>query len=210
MALQLPSQIKSLIVPKKNPGLGFAFGGAMIMLVLTASESVYPNYSIHTDAISYLGGAGVATEWFWNTALFIAALLWIWSSAGIFYGRHRFPGSPIFYATGLGMALVALSPWDVRPATHTIGALATLLFGIGSCYIGGRMVSGPMKYLSYAAATLSLIAFLSGFFGLFAFLGPGGLERMDYFPLFLWETAFGGYFLGRHASAGSETALKVD
>lgn len=194
--MRLPARFRDILIPWNNPGLGFGFGGAMILLVLTAAESVYPGFSTHSDAISALGGTGVATEFYWNSALLAASLLWIWSSAGLFHSKKRSLIQLPYYLTGIGMALVALSPWDARPVTHTIGAISTLLFGIASCYLGGRMASGPMRYLSYLAATFSLLAFLSGFLGLFTVLGPGGLERMDYYPILLWETAFGGYLLG--------------
>ncbi len=192
----------------RDPGMGFAAGGAMIILGLTAFESLYPGFSIHADAISYLGGAGVPTEYYWNALLFVAGVLWLWSSIALLFGRRKPIHSVFFYGTAAGMMTVALFPWNVLPAAHEIGAVSTLLLGAGGCILGGRMAGPQMRRLSYLAAFVSLFAFLSGFLGILALLGPGGVERMDYYPIFLWETAFGGYLLGRSdfQEASVETA----
>ncbi len=187
-----------------NPGGGFVVGGAMVLLLTTAAEAINPGYSVHTDAISYLGGAGVATELFWDLQLFIAGLLWLWSSGLLYRWSLRPRRSLTFYLTGVGMILVSVAPWNVLPSVHGIGALMVLLFGIGSCVVGGRMAHGGMRAFSYLVASIALVAFLAGFLGAFGVLGPGGLERMYYYPIFLWEVAFGGYLLGCFPRAGAE------
>jgi len=176
----------------------------MLLLFTTAAEAVLPGYSVHTDAISYLGGAGVATALFWNLQLFVAGLLWLWSSGLLFRWGVRPWRSVAFYLTGAGMILVSVAPWNLLPAVHGIGALMILLFGIGSCVVGGRLAHGGMRGVSYLAASISLVAFLAGFLGAFGPLGPGGLERMYYYPIFLWEIAFGGYLLGGRTATGSD------
>lgn len=187
----------------RNPGSGFALGGAMVLLFTTAAEAVFPGYSVHTDAISYLGGTGVATALFWDGQLFVAGLLWLWSS-GLLFRWHLRPWRSLpFYLTGAGIIMVSVAPWNLLPSVHGIGALTVLLFGIGSCVVGGRMTHGEMRGASYLAASISLAAFLVGFLGDFGPLGPGGLERMDYYPIFLWEIAFGGYLLGGGTTMGS-------
>ncbi len=193
-----------------NPGGGFVVGGAMVLLLTTAAEAIDPGYSVHTDAISYLGGAGAATELFWDLQLFLAGLLWLWSSGLLFRWSLRPRRSLTFYLTGVGMILVSVAPWNVLPSVHGIGALSVLLFGIGSCVVGGRIAHGGMSTLSYLLASISLVAFLAGFLGAFGGLGPGGLERMYYYPIFLWEVAFGGYLLGGVPKAGSEGAQESE
>jgi len=188
---------------ERNPGSGFALGGSMILLFTTAAEAVFPGYSVHTDAISYLGGAGVATALFWDGQLFVAGLLWLWSS-GLLFRWHLRPWRSLpFYLTSAGMIMVSVAPWNLLPSVHGIGALMVLLFGIGSCVVGARMTHGEMRGVSYLAASISLAAFLVGFLGDFGPLGPGGLERMYYYPIFLWEIAFGGYLLGGGTTMGS-------
>ncbi len=194
----------------RNPGGGFVLGGAMVLLLTTAAEAISPGYSVHTDAISYLGGAGAATELFWDLQLFLAGLLWLSSSGLLYRWALRPRRSLTFYLTGVGMILVSVAPWNVLPSVHGIGALMVLLFGIGSCVVGGRLTRGGMRALSYLAASISLGAYLAGVLGAFGALGPGGLERMYYYPIFLWEIAFGGYLLGGFPRVGPEGAYNSE
>lgn len=188
----------------RNPGSGFVLGGVMVLLLTTAAEAIDPGYSVHTDALSYLGGAGVATELFWDLQLFVAGLLWLGSSGLLYRWALRPRRALTFYLTGVGLILVSVAPWNVLPSVHGIGAQMVLLFGIGSCIVGGRLARGGMRSVSYLAASISLVAYVAGFFGAFGALGPGGLERMYYYPIFLWEIAFGGYLLGSFSSTASE------
>ena len=195
------------VTRRGNPGTGFALGGAIVLLLTTAAEAMDPGYSVHTDAISYLGGQGVASAWFWDLQLLIVGVLWLWSSALLFRWKLRPYRSLAFYLTGVGLVLVATSPWNVSPVLHGIGALTALLAGIGSCVVGGGLTRGRMRALSYLAGAAALGAFLVGFVGGFGVLGPGGLERMQYYPIFLWSIAFGGYLLGRPSSAVMDPSL---
>ena len=188
------------ITRRGNPGTGFALGGAIALLLTTAAEAIDPGYSVHSDAISYLGGRGAPTGGFWDLQLLVVGVLWLWSSALLFRWRLRPYRSLPFYLTGGGLVLVATSPWNVSPAIHGIGAVTALLAGIGSCVVGGGLAAGRMRTLSYLAAAAALGAFLVGLVGGIGLLGPGGLERMEYYPIFLWSIAFGGYLLGRPSS----------
>lgn len=179
----------------RNPGTGFAVGGILVILALTAGVSIYPKYSVRYDAISYLGSAGVPTEIFWNSTLVIVGLLWITSTFILFRTREKKFWSITFYLTGAGLILVGLSPWNQFPLTHYIGAQLAFIFGALSCLVGSRIVTGSMSKISVFAGLFSIFAYLSGYIGSNNLLGSGGIERMIYYPILLWQIAFGGYLI---------------
>lgn len=181
---------------RRNAGTGFAVGGLLAMLAVTSAQAIYPTFVTRNDAISTLGGAGTPTEFFWNTVLLIVGILWIWSTFTLFKGKGRKLGSIVFYLAAVGFILVGLSPWNQYPFTHYLGAQLAFLFGALSCIFGSRFSSGTVSKISIFAGVFSLAAYLSGYFGSDYVLGPGGIERMIYYPILLWAIVFGGYLLG--------------
>lgn len=179
-----------------NPGTGFAVGGGLALLSITAATAVYPSYSIRNQAISYLGGQGTPTELFWNTAVIIVGILWLYSTYLFFRGSGSKIKPVVFYLVGIGFLMVGTSPWNLRPLPHYIGANLIFIFGAISCLIGFRITRGTLSWLSLLSGCVSLISYISGYFGSGILLGPGGIERMIYYPILLWEIAFGGYLIG--------------
>ena len=181
---------------KKGAGTGFVVGGTLAMLATTAFQAVYPTFSTRNDAISFLGGAGVPTAPFWNSAIVIAGLLWLLSTYRLFHeSKRRFSSLP-FYLAGIGFLLVGLSPWDQYPLTHYMGANFVFLFGALSSLVAWKSAKGPMSGISLAAGILSFFAYFGGYIGLGNLFGSGGVERLIFYPIMLWEIAFGGYLLG--------------
>lgn len=193
-----PKSLPSLWHLQKYGGLGFATGGIMAMLLTAASEAAYPGFSVRYDAISGLGGAGAPTEVFWDGQLLIVGILWLMDTYILFHGKRKIFSPVAFYLSGTGLMMVALSPWNVYPASHYLGAQIVFLFGVLSCFAAYGIASGPMRYVSIASGILSLSAYIAGYIGAYSVLGPGGLERMIFYPIFLWEICFGGYLLNRY------------
>lgn len=52
-------------------------GGAVVWLVDTLAESLYPNYSVMRDALSTLGEVHAPTRWLWNSATILLGVLWL-------------------------------------------------------------------------------------------------------------------------------------
>ncbi len=182
---------------KINPGSGFALGGVMIFMIITISEAAIPGYSIRTDAISYLGGAGASTALFWNAGLLVFGILWVTSSYLLFRRVGRLLHSIVFYLAGLGFIIVSLSPWNVSPTLHGIGAQSAFIFGAISCLISPGLIGGHLKKISYALGFFAFSVYISGYLGLeyMAFTGSGGVERMLYYPVILWEIVFGSFLM---------------
>lgn len=188
------TQERSITKPTKN-GTGFAVGGILAMLITTASTAMYPSYSSRNDAISYLGGAGVPTEIFWDLSIMIVGVLWLWSTYLLFRKSSRKFSSILFYLAGTGFLLVGLSPWNQSPTTHYLGANLIFLFGALNAVAASRMTYGTMAKISLVAGLISILAYISGCVGSYYILGSGGVERMIFYPIILWQIAFGGYLL---------------
>jgi hypothetical membrane protein len=56
-------------------GALLASSGIVFMLLNTAAESIYPDYSVRTDALSTLGGIGQPTTVLWDGQLFVSGVL---------------------------------------------------------------------------------------------------------------------------------------
>ena len=189
---------KSVLNVKHNPGTGFAVGGALAILFTTAATAIYPSYSERSQAISYLGGAGVPTEIFWDMSTIIVGILWIWGTHRLFYRSGLKFRPAIFYLAGIGFLLVGSSPWNQFPLTHYTGAQFIFIFGAASCILGYRMTKGPFSGISLIAGLFSILSYLSGYFGGDFLLGTGGMERMIFYPILLWQILFGGYLMSQH------------
>ena len=187
--------------PRGSAGTGFAVGGALAILATTAATAVYPTYSERTQAISFLGGSGVPTEIYWDTCIVIVGMLWIWSTYLLFKKSGRKVRPFAFYLAGLGFLLVGTSPWNIRPFTHYLGAQLIFLFGAISSISAYGITRGAMAKISLAAGTVSMASYLSGYVGMGTLLGPGGIERMIFYPILLWQIAFGGYLSFRSETA---------
>lgn len=192
------------IIQRKGVGTGFAAGGMLSMLATTAFQAVYPTFSTRVDAISLLGGVGEPTAIFWNSAIIIAGLLWLMSSFKLFHHSGRNFTSVPFYLSGLGFLMVGLSPWDQYPITHSIGAHFVAIFGAISALVAWRYSSGSISRISLVAGAFSIFSLLGGYFGFANLLGSGGVERMIFYPIMLWEIAFGGYLLGLESNLGDK------
>lgn len=181
--------------PKRNPGTGFAVSGILSILAITAASAVYPDYSSRNQAISYLGGAGVSTELFWNSAVVLVGII-LFVSSYLFFRRDHFPALSVFLAlTSIGFLMVGTSPWNVYPVTHGIGANLIFIFGTASCLDASIRFSGSFSHISLAMGILSIIAYISPYFVGYSLFGSGGFERLLFYPILMWLIAFGGFMI---------------
>lgn len=184
---------------KVSPGLFYAIAGILALLSTTTAEEVVPGYSVKYQAISALGGAGYPTMIYWDAQIFIIGLLWITGTRLLFrQTKYLFTSIP-FYLVGVGLILVSLNPWNINPALHMIGAEFAAIFGALSALLSYKITKNSLKYTSFSLGALS-------FFGYFFatpisfILGPGGAERLIYYPIFFWAILFGGVLVGKNST----------
>src|SRR5581483_3903968 len=205
--------------PARPPDRQLQLGGALWVLSLVffvgqaVAQSAWPAFSLLDNHVSDLGNT-VCGPWLayanvcsplhamMNGALLTAGGLML---LGLFFTRTGWPRRRLttwalgFLAlAGLCTILVGLSPENVNPRLHMVGALnipcanlALLLFGLATWRTSRRI------------AVLSLSLGIVGWLGLpvglllLAFTGHGGgaAERLALYPVFVWMIVLGVAFL---------------
>ncbi len=174
----------------------FSLSGIVFLVFNHIAESIYPNYSGSKNSLSELGAAGQSTTLLWNSQLFVTGILWL---LGVYFFLRRSGRGKLawvlYLLAPIGVILVSLFPVNVNFGIHSIGALMHFVFGGISALFTFKLTRSPFKYFSLvigAIALLATVAFVSGNnFG----LGPGGMERLIVYPVFIWLTMFGGYLM---------------
>ena len=189
------------------------FGGLLFLLLTTAAESIYPNFSMQNNAISDLAALGTSTTAIEETAVLGLAICWI---AGAYYlfrntGRKRL--MVLNLLPGIGYLLAGLSPENVNLTVHSTGALLAFPLGAIVVMLSYRSIRGSLRYSSIGLGALSLVATCMIFFG-YQVVGPcgsctydqrldklalgfGGWESMIVYPVLVWLIAFGAYLMAR-------------
>jgi len=195
---------------------GGALAGAG--LVLTAGISVagalYPDYSIHAQTISALGGHDASGQFVQPAAAVFALTMAVAGTLLIVAGVTGWPAidrtvSGGLCVTGLGVLGVAAFPEHLG-APHAISALVAFAGGGVTALLAARATRGPIRWLSAllgAWALVALVAFLVLFGG--TPLGVGGLERLIAIPIQGWAMLFGGWLIGRVGGRPPEEGASV-
>jgi hypothetical membrane protein len=194
-------------------GILFAAGGLLFLLLTTAAESIYPDFSMQNNAISDLAAIGVRTTAVEEGALFALAICWIAGAYFLFRHTGRSRLMIVNILPGVGALLAGLSPENFNITIHSVGALLAFVPGAIVVLLSYRMIRGPFRYFPVALGAVSPFATFIIFFG-YRIIGPcgtcgyqqsldnlglglGGWESMIVYPLLVWLIAFGGYLMAK-------------
>ena len=174
----------------------------------TVAESLYPAYSVRTNALSDLGALGAQTGLLWNGQLFLSGLLSLLGMYLLFYrsdwpssvGIRRKAAGLIYVLPPIGTILVSLFPENYVLAVHAFAALMTFVLGGVSAVYAYRLTQPPFRYFSFLLGAISLVSIL--LLGDQA-LGFGLAERLVVYPFVIWGVAFGSYLLAFSAQQAS-------
>lgn len=185
----------------KRAGALFAFAGLGFLMLITVMESVYPNYSVHANAISDLLAIGTRTSLIGEPLAFAVAVSWIAGAYYLFRKSGRRAPMVLNLLPGIGLLLAVVSPENVNIAIHSVGAVIAFIPGPVAVLLSYRMTSSPFRYFALSLGSLSLFgaimefgAYETSFFQ--QTLGPGGWERIILYPLLIWLIGFGSLLLG--------------
>ena len=200
----------------KIAGILLSLGGLLFILLNTASESLYPNFSMLNNAMSDMAALGTRTFPIEETAIFGVAITWI-VGAYLIYRTNRRKGFTIVnMIAGIGFLLAGLSPENANVMIHSVGALLAFPFGAIAAILSYRVIHSSFRYFSVGLGSLSVSATLVTFLGQKIVgpcgtcvgktpgyvqsltqlgLGLGGWESMIIFPLLIWLIGFGSYLL---------------
>lgn len=174
-------------------------GGIIFTIFNTIAESIYPNYSVRTDALSDLGALGHPTAILWDGQLFVSAVLAIAGMSLLVFKSSLSEFVPdrsvkiLFLLAPVGALIVSLFPENFIIEVHYLGALITFVFGGISAIYAFRFTKSPFRYFSMLLGAISLVAI--PFLADPALIGFGGMERLVVYPYTIWGIAFGAYLM---------------
>ena len=185
----------------KHAGVLFIFVGAVFILLVTLLESLYPDYSIHSNTISDLLAVGKETAYLGEPVMFIIAAAWI--AGGYYLARHT--GKVLLVLNimpGTGLLLAVLSPENVNIAIHSVGAVLAFFISPVVMLLTLRSINTSFRYFTLALAITSLSFAVLEFGAYYSSLvqqtfGPGGAERMIIYPIMIWLIGYGSHLLGK-------------
>ncbi|HKW04329.1 MAG TPA: DUF998 domain-containing protein [Nitrososphaerales archaeon] len=208
-------------VGMKIAGILFVFGGLLFILLSTASESLYPSFSLLDNSFSDMAAVGTRTFPVEETAVFGVAITWIAGAYFLYRGTGRKIFSIFNAIAGTGSLLAGLSPENLNLTIHSVGALLLFPFGAAAVFLSYRVIHSSFRYFSIGLGSLTAAATLVTFFGENIVgpcgncvgktpgyvqsltqlgLGLGGWEAMIIFPLLIWLIGFGSYLMATSSS----------
>jgi len=171
--------------------------GIVFTIMNTIAESIYPAYSVRTNALSDLGALGHSTAFLWDGQLFVSAALALTGMSLLVFRSSLsefIQGRPVqllFLLPPVGSLIVSIFPENTVLGIHTLGALVAFIFGALSALYAFRFTKSPFRYFSVLLGVVSLVAI--PLLGDPSLLGFGGMERLVVYPSTLWGIAFGAY-----------------
>jgi hypothetical membrane protein len=167
-------------------------GAAQFILMIVIAEARYPGYNVATNALSNLGVGQTALLYNASTAVFGA-----FAFIGSLLGRRTLgTGITITLAAAGACAVgVALFPETIG-APHDVFAIAAFVFGAVSAIISYRVLRPPLSHFSVGLGIIALVALVLLLTHHDLGIGPGGMERMVAYPIFVWALGFGGSLIG--------------
>jgi hypothetical membrane protein len=167
-------------------------GAAQFILVIVIAEARHPGYNVATNALSNLGVGQTALLYNASTAVFGALAL-----IGSLLGRRTLgTGLTITLAVAGACAVgVGLFP-ETTGAPHDVFAIAAFVFGAVSAIISYRVLRPPLSHFSVGLGIIALVALVLLLTHHDLGIGPGGMERMIAYPIFVWALGFGGSLIG--------------
>ncbi len=192
----------------RRAGILFTLGASIFLLLTTTAESVYPNFSLQTNAISDLAAIGTSTTVIEETAILVLSICWMLGAFYLFRNTGRRRLMMLNLIPGIGFFLAGASPENVNVVIHSIGTIGFPL-GAVAAMLSYRMIRSIFRYLSLALGALSMVATIIIFVGwrvvcgtcgyqqglTQAVLGLGGWESMIIYPLIIWLIGLGNYLM---------------
>ena len=188
------SHISAMVNPR-SPGLWFFVGSSEILLLVHLAEFLYPGYSVSENYISDLAVGPMPSSAIFTVAVTVFGLMSVVTG---FLMRQRYPKSQIWILlafSGIGAVGVGIVNEDSIPVLHSLFALMAFMFGNLAAVYSYRMVRSPLSYLFVFLGLIGLSALVLTGGSTYLGLGPGGMERMIFYPAMFWGIGFGTWLL---------------
>jgi hypothetical membrane protein len=185
-------------------GAAFLIFGALEFIVgMIVVQLKYPNYSLTQNYISDLGGAKSPWALGFDASVIllgvcaIFGILLVWSAFD--ESRSRRVGLTLIVIGGIGAIGVGVFP-ETTPVLggfmhEIVSFIAFVGAGLGLIVVSFAMTRGPRWYLSrpftLVCGVVTVVAIVLFAAGVYAGLGPGGMERLIVAPILLWAIVEG-------------------
>jgi hypothetical membrane protein len=172
-----------------RPGTIIIIACLQLLLLVNVAEFLYPGYSVSENYISDLGvGPSPSKEIFTLGVLTFGLLILL--AASLLYEQKESYLWLFFAISGLGAVGVAVFNEDAG-APHAIFATLAFTSGCLAAVYCFKLTRPMFSYISLALGLIGLAAFVLLGSGMYLGLGPGGMERMIFYPGILWALVYG-------------------
>jgi len=107
----------------KRAGILFSLGASLFLLLTTAAESIYPDFSLQNNAISDLAAIGTSTTVIEETAILVLSICWMLGAFYLFRNTGRKRLMVLNLIPGMGFFLAGASPENVNLVVHSAGTI---------------------------------------------------------------------------------------
>ncbi len=190
-----------LFSDRKLAGLLFFVAAVQCIVAVNIAEETYPGYSVSQNYISDLGATCRSTctivepsSIIFNATVALLGGLTIIGSYIFFRSTRRQVLAVFLILGGIGGVGVGFFP-ETTGIVHAIVSLIVFLFGGLSAILSCQVQEAPMNYLSIVLGAITLAALGLFTAGIYAGLGPGGMERMIAYPALLWLVGLGAHLM---------------
>lgn len=193
--------------PKLSGALFFLAGSFALMGIITA-EAMYPSgYSTFTNEISDLGSTKPPniiihqpSASIFNITMLLAGLFSLVASIlqHTYFKKFIFTIPIVLFS--LGLIGVGIFPGNITPY-HGMSSLLAFLSGGIAAIFSSKIISTPYKYFAISFGGIGLIVWVTVVFAsdlIVPFIGLGGTERWIVYPIMLWLSGLGGYFMNKN------------
>lgn len=188
----------------KLSGFFFFLASLTVIMGIVTAEIFYPGYSISKNMISTLGASpppdSVIKEpsgIIFDSIMLAAGVLTLFGTYFLSLAKKEKVATLFFALMGLGTLGVGAFP-AFHPYAHPFSALIAFAAGGIAALLSARITEAPFRHLALILGIITLFVLMLGLFlpgSIVPILGVGGTERWIAYPLMLWLSGFGGYFM---------------
>ncbi len=181
----------------RSPGLWLLLAGLETMFLVHLAELMYPGYSVSENFISDLGVGPAAPATVFTIALILFGVL---ALVAAYLLRDSYKRSWLWLLvalSGIGAIGVAIFNENAAPRAHSVSAFLAFFFGNLAVILSSRLVRAPLSIVLILLGLIGLAALALFGSKTYLGLGPGGMERMIFYPAMFWALCFGGYLMAK-------------
>jgi hypothetical membrane protein len=189
--------IRAMTDKQQLGGTLIFLAGFLGLLLILVMEALNPTYSVRLDTISELGALSPTILLFGITLVTAGSLALIGALLVRKTLGSRFTGLLCISCLGqIGVGVFpSLHPFKYAPYLHISSAMLIVVFGAIVMLFFYKRFNPPFTYVSIVLGIITLAGGALMFSGL---LGTGGMERVMFYPLIVWEVGLGAALMDLH------------